>query len=183
VLDYPPSEVFALRLNIAIAYLRLKRPGAALAELFIAEGLAKRHVVGETQAQKLHYRLGEAFYGLQRYSLAIVQYGKLPSTLAGSRGCECEIRMREQSEGAYDWLALFRQLKAGTDVLDIADYMSAKVHVEDLPGRGRGVVAKEALEPGELLLVEHPIGLARPLRPDSDTPVIVGLNLVREQVA
>ena len=45
-------------------------------------------------------------------------------------------------------------------------FQSSKLQRKELPGRGRGLVAKEDIAPGELLITARPLELVRPGDPD-----------------
>jgi hypothetical protein len=64
-----------------------------------------------------------------------------------------------------DMKAVAKAVKASESVMvdmdvDVADWMNPKVQVQEVAGRGRGVVAVEALEVGELLVISNAVALA-----------------------
>ncbi|QRV71991.1 SET domain protein [Ceratobasidium sp. AG-Ba] len=71
---------------------------------------------------------------------------------------KCEMRLKEQETGQYDWLALHRASeKNPNEIPDVADYIGP-VDFVDMPERpsGKGVITTRSVEPGELLFVTKP---------------------------
>lgn len=84
-----------------------------------------------------------------------------------------QVRLQEQQHGKFDFAAMHRlaapkaaavassglegaiHAASVTRLRDYADYVSPTLRVAVLPGRGRGLLATRALQPGELLMAVH----------------------------
>lgn len=173
-----------LMLNMALAHLRpdLNRPGEAMRLLEIVhcyEAEDRGPVLHTTeQRTKLYHRSAVAAYRLRRWPDATKWAKELSPSLREPLLAQLAAREAEYTNGSYDWLAIWNQLKAGEE-LDIADYRNPQVAVENIAGRGRGVVAQATLQAGTLLLVERPVAFTKP-NPDRSAARLVGLNLATE---
>lgn len=136
--------------NRAQAYLALQAPILALIDVEAA-------LQADPTYAKSYFRKGKALLELERYEEAAEAF-----RLAGD-GQEkmislCLERTRQRDAGEYDWKTLLTSSFSQPECIhEVANFKHSSVAlVHDLPdGRGRGLVAKEAIAAGTLLLVER----------------------------
>lgn len=132
--------------------------------------------------QKALYRRARAEEEMRLDSVALVSYRAVLAHHPGSEeALKGEFRvlrkLKESSEGSYDWERMHEQSFNGRKVarLDVGDYLGP-ICVQEAPGRGggRGIFAKRAISAGELLVVEKAFAAESP----DPQRMIMSLNLV-----
>lgn len=163
-LSLNPQDAILLS-NRCQARLSIGRPNEALAD-------AESVVAFDSTSVKGHQRRGRALFELGRYREAGKSFHRV-ATLARAAG-EKELNneakdwskkstraAKESEDGAYDWASFASKLKDAPHAsIECADFMNSDVHIVEIEGKGLGVVAKTALEPGTLVIVEKALAIA-----------------------
>lgn len=107
---------------------------------------------------KAYFRAGSAAYRLKQYDEAIKYIEKElqiePSDKeASARLQKTKRRTREATAGIYDFSKLRASLSRHYPRVDAASFLQT-VEVKQSPGKGRGLFAKRAFKPGDLVMVE-----------------------------
>lgn len=145
------EEAQTIKINRALAYLKLRRYDEALMDADCTSADVK-------PAEKGLYRKARALYELGRYqecyqSLEIL-LKEYPSNEAGKQEfSRVKDRLAEEKSGHYDFRAMYRATKARPLCLDHATYVGP-VEIKESQGRGRGLFTTRAVKAGELLLCE-----------------------------
>ncbi|GAA6042913.1 hypothetical protein JCM8097_002768 [Rhodosporidiobolus ruineniae] len=135
---------------------------------------------------KLLYRLSLAHYALQSFSATLSTLSSLPAPLApdaASLLSRARLRLHEQTHGPSPSAirAVLLAAQAAHHALsppeppDLADFLSPKLEVVDLPNKGRGVLARAPIRRGELLMLFRPLASAPP-PPEGRKSFTAGLN-------
>ncbi|KAG8908311.1 hypothetical protein FRC01_007456 [Tulasnella sp. 417] len=169
----PSSQV--LRLNRAMAYLKLGHSGAALSDC--NQALGQKELPSSLRMKALH-RKAQALYGLGRWEEAEMAFEATASEFPSEAvSCNqwierCRKRRQENETGSYNWLEMYTASLSKARRLDVADY-KGDIEVVSLPtrGGGRGVIVTKDVIAGQLLLVSKAFVSAFP--DDCDPPEIV----------
>ena len=146
-----------LRLNRALARIRLGLPSASLRDL---RSVLSSDTLSAADKLKASYRSAQAEYASGRYDIAKEFYEEClkldQDSLEAKLGVEkCHDRLQEQKTGNYRWDELFDQTLRATNLLslDVSDFIGP-IKVAPVPNRGggRGVLATRDIEVGELLV-------------------------------
>lgn len=161
--------------NRAAVLLKLELFNAALADCTTALPLGP----SPSLQLKILYRAATATYALQRFEASAEYLALLlqlsPDDLdAQDLDRRTQVRLVEAARGEYDWPFLFARA-AQVSTLDVADFASDAFEVKEIAGRGRGLVARRKIEPGELLMVQKPLAMGRPA--SKRLSYVVGANL------
>ncbi|GAA6020699.1 hypothetical protein JCM11491_000520 [Sporobolomyces phaffii] len=158
--------------NLAATNLKLSLPSSAQRNCISALALfpASATTCPSTALErKLLYRLSLSYYALGDYSTCISTLSALVPAAPNpndSDAIDLTARARSRLEGQlranYDFPSLYRQARSGSNVeLDVADYFARDaVGVCPVKGKGRGLVARRAVQRGELLVVCKPVAWA-----------------------
>ena len=135
--------------NRAAAYLEL--------DMFI-EALNDARESSEIEpSEKAFFRMGRALYEMRQYSDAAECFNKCldinsKNNNAAKEVKRCEARIHESRTGEYDIKALVEQADAGVKRLDVGDYVSPDIEIQDIPNMGKGYVALKDIKRGTLLV-------------------------------
>lgn len=110
---------------------------------------------------KLYVTAARAAYGLRNFELSKTYYEaaleRQPDVASVQKELEkCNARIKEATEGAYDFKAMARSVTPKEIHLDRASYF-AKVEVRDSPIHGRGLFATKDIKAGELVYCEKAV--------------------------
>ncbi|KAG8903324.1 hypothetical protein FRB99_003427 [Tulasnella sp. 403] len=174
-----------LRLNRAMAYLRLGYFGAALADCQQIMDLPTS--TGNVHLKAL-FRAAQAKYGLGWWNDALSTFKDVarlyPSEAKVCNGWieKCIQRKREAESGQYRWVTMFEEAQIPGKRLDVAEYVGA-IEVTSSPpcGGGRGVIATRDIEPGELLVVSKAFAVCYPEDLPKDTKYLA-INFLNDRV-
>lgn len=167
------QERLVLFLNRSQVNIRLGYFVAGYRDAASALDLLKRGTDGPPRAEyKATFRRAHALEGMRIFSLARDEYDVLlridPSSPEGFEGVKrIERVLRESKTGEYDWKALENHEEADESGMPAVGAFVGPIKVAQLEGRGggRGVVATQDIEPGEVLLGKSPSShLCRVLR-------------------
>ncbi|WVQ81561.1 hypothetical protein IAT38_003685 [Cryptococcus sp. DSM 104549] len=155
------SKQVLLLLNRAQAYLDQRTFGWAYRDCTTTQRIIKRAQSSATDVQraKLLWRMTNAAYGLRLYDRTealVAECEVIPAVAAQAPQMRGKLRARraEMQHGRYDWKAMFDEVhKSAAPNLDVADFMGP-IAVDEIPGKGRGLVTTRPVRAGELLLVE-----------------------------
>lgn len=147
--------------NRCQARLLLGQPVEALADADAALCLDGTSIKG-------HQRRGRALFDLRRYREAGRSFATA-ARFAGENELGKESKSwlrssttaaRESEEGAFDWASIAAKLcKDPHASIDCAPFLNSNVHIVEVGGKGLGVLAKIALEPGTLVIAEKAVAL------------------------
>lgn len=149
------GSVCALRLNRALAYLRLDRHYQALTD---AKAVIELPDIDKADRVKALYRAGLAAYGQSDYEAAKDWYSKCldqdPTLSEAKIGVEkCNARIQEALTGEYDWIALYKQGLSSPCRPDVASYTGPFQIVQmESRGGGRGGIATKDIKTGDVLV-------------------------------
>lgn len=107
-----------------------------------------------------------AAYGLQLWAVAQDKLEQMLTLGTDSDDAqhvldEVNARMHEAATGEYDWEALYLASQEEDGEVDVADYTSDALEIEDVgDDRGRGVVVNRDVPAGTLLMVAKPFAAA-----------------------
>ncbi|OWA51123.1 hypothetical protein BV898_15620 [Hypsibius exemplaris] len=107
---------------------------------------------------KALFRGGRALYELRRYQLILDHFDRLNTFSPGQQETmkelrKCRERTSKQATGVNTY-ELHNVIKLKPQIpIDAADFMSPMIKVVQIPGKGRGVVATEAIQPGTKIFV------------------------------
>lgn len=155
-----------LRLNRALAFLKVKQFDAALSELESASTLQK-------PTEKALYRKSSALYGLQRYReccevLKVICLDYPNNVEARRELSRATNRLAEQQYGRYSFSKLYVELSQHRPpLLDHATYVGPICVKMSSESRGRGLFTTKAVKAGELLLCEKAFAYVSKKQEDS----------------
>ncbi|KAI9049783.1 hypothetical protein LZ554_005934 [Drepanopeziza brunnea f. sp. 'monogermtubi'] len=146
-----PAEAEIIHNNRALAYLRLHHYDAALEDTAFL-------VDPNDRSEKALYRGALALYNLGRYSecqeLLKTHTAKFPTSEAGKfELARVQLRIKEQKSGVYNFKNMYKAAKIKPHRLDCATFIGA-VKVQDIAGKGRGLVTTKDVKAGDLLFCE-----------------------------
>ncbi|ORY73603.1 hypothetical protein BCR35DRAFT_147010 [Leucosporidium creatinivorum] len=164
--------------NRAAVLLKLNLFNAALADCTTALPLGP----SPSLQLKILYRAATAAYARQQFVDASEHLTNLlqlsPDDLdAQDLYRRTQVRLVEAARGDYDWPFLFARATQ-VETLDVAEFVSDAFEVKEIAGRGRGIVARRRIEPGELLMVQKPLAMGVP--DPKRKSFVVGANLFTE---
>ncbi|KAK4048665.1 hypothetical protein OIV83_004635 [Microbotryomycetes sp. JL201] len=172
-----------LLVNRALCHLQLGHPGRAVSDCKIAIALD----LPTSLRVKCLWRQALGAYHMEQYDdaerllveAASIEHPVSPSITNLQR--KVQACMAQQRGGTFDWPALWQSAQRGGDGLrDISEYVDSSVTVQQVSGKGRGLVAANAIKRGNLLLVQKPLALGT--RQADRKNLIVGANLNTESV-
>jgi hypothetical protein len=144
-----------LRLNRALAYLRLGNFTAALGD---AKDALQYPALDKNSKLKALYRAAQSSYGRGDYASAIEYYS---SCLAEDTNTvdaklwikKCGQRIKEKQTGQYDWADISEQEMSKAPRIDVSEYQGP-IQVVSMKNRGggRGVIATRDIKMGEVLV-------------------------------
>ena len=150
-------DSLVLLLNRAEAYLRLGFFSGALCDVLAVLSSESAELTPAHRGKAL-LRAARAEYGRRNYARAMDFFRQHKDT--GGRNSEdaiwirkCDDRLKESATGVYNWARLFQESQRESK-LDVGEY-TGPVEVQEIPGRGRGLVATRDIAPGELLVRPH----------------------------
>ena len=170
----------ALLANRAAVLLKLGLQCSALADSILALTLEP----SASLRLKLLFRAATACYTLQRYKDCSAHLDELLHLSPEDKdGLDLQrrlhLRLAERNYGQYDWPVLFKTA-VRVEELDVADYVGGMFEVREITGKGRGLVATRAIEPGQLLMVQKPLAMGRGDLKGKEKSIVVGANLYTE---
>lgn len=135
--------------NRAAAHLEL--------EMFHEAFLDAQESVRLEPSEKAYYRMARASYSMRQFIDAADNFRKCleinPKNFnAKEELMRSQARIKESETGEYDMKRVVDDVKTGKLRLDVADYVSSSIEIRELKGKGKGVVAKEAIKRGTLLV-------------------------------
>ncbi|PVG03753.1 hypothetical protein CPB86DRAFT_778844 [Serendipita vermifera] len=152
-----------IRLNRCLSHIRLENFAHALSD---AKAIIALEGVEKSDKRKALYRAALSEYGALHYPEAKKLYLDCleldPNLKEAKDGWKrCDSRMKETSDGKYDWLGLFKASLLPSYRPDIAEFRGP-VTITSLPhrGGGRGVTATRDIAVGESLVVTRPFASA-----------------------
>src|SRR4051794_2071600 len=113
--------------------------------------------------------MGLAAYGLREWKSAVDRFQNVRNEFPSNKDVQAELikakqRLLESQTGKYNWKAMYLDNKNGVRELDVADY-TGPIEIADIPGKGKsqfytcnisflgkGIVVKEDIKKGTLLL-------------------------------
>lgn len=115
--------------------------------------------------EKAYYRLGKAAYSMRLFSEAADYFRKCLEINAKNKKANDELkrtneRIKESQTGKYDMKRLTEETKAGKLRLDVADFMSKLIKIDEVEGKGKGVVAQEDIKRGTLIVASKAVSIA-----------------------
>jgi len=145
-----------LRLNRALAYLRLGNFAAALGD---SKDVLQYSALNKNSRLKALYRAAQAAYGRGDYADAIEYYNSCLSEDTDAADAKlgikkCGQRIKEKRTGQYDWVAMFEQeMSSKAPRIDVSEYRGP-VQVVPMKNRGggRGIIATRDIKMGEVLV-------------------------------
>lgn len=143
--------------NRAAAYLKL--------DMFNEAFLDAQESARIEPSEKAYFRMGRAMYEMRQFAQAADEFRKnLALNDDNERAREelgrSERRVRESETGDYDIKKLVGDVHAGKLRLDVADYMSKSIRIEEVSGKRNRLVASEDIKRGELLVASKAISIA-----------------------
>lgn len=131
---------------------------------------------------KLYVTAARAAYGLRNFELSKTYYEsaleRQPEVASVQKELEkCEARIKEATEGNYDFKAMARSITQKEIHLDHASYF-AKVEVRDSPVHGRGLFATKDIKAGELVYCEKAVCVPNEFNLNHNSAALFS-NLVR----
>jgi hypothetical protein len=160
-----------MNLNAAAAALKVHLPCLALQQL---DAINLQYLT-QLQKNKAYHRRALALYETGKYDPAIEVLGWGVETEESRELLQrARRRTEEQTAGAYDWSEVYSRAQAKHSKIDVAEYVGP-VYIGFSSGKGKGLRATHALDPGQLILVSKPLASAKP--DHSVTDVVLGLNM------
>lgn len=150
--DPTKEQTLAIRLNRALAFLKIQQFDAALRDIAMGPSDLK-------SSEKGLFRKAQALYNLQKFGEACDVYSELrkeypANTAAKNEFIRAITRLAEQECGQYQFKRLQSEAKTSRPPrLDHATYIGP-VSVEPSETRGRGLFTKKAVKAGDLLFCE-----------------------------
>ncbi|SPN96590.1 uncharacterized protein DNG_00112 [Cephalotrichum gorgonifer] len=131
---------------------------------------------------RLYVTAARAAYALRNFELAKTYYeaaleGKPDVPSVQQELKKCLARIREETEGVYDFRAMARSITTKAIHLDSASYF-AKVDVRDSPVHGRGLFAKTDIKAGDLVFCEKAVCVPNEFNLEHNSAALFA-NLVR----
>lgn len=148
-----------IKLNLALAYLKVEMPGTALLRLEECD----KALLDDKQKPKHAYRRALALYAMAKYDECLHHLCE-SQTLDESTPDWCSLlqqvkaRLLETSAGSYDWPGIYERILEGNPS-QISDYVGP-TKVVNQGSKGLGVITTRPLAAGELLLVSNPLATA-----------------------
>jgi len=107
---------------------------------------------------KAYMRAGSAAYNLGEFREARTYFEKQEKLMPGSKDAiarrrKTDLRLKEQTIGAYDFRKIRAGLSTGRPQVDAASF-SKNVEIRESSGKGRGLFVTSDLKPGEIILAE-----------------------------
>jgi tetratricopeptide (TPR) repeat protein len=154
-LDLDPTNS-VIWCNQALCNLQLKRWTNALRDAVTGLKIDSANV-------KLHFRKGKALYHLGQYESAIEAFtdakhahtdkvNDLDGIMDEIQSCH---RRVEESKGNFNLDLLWGVGVKEISLVDCAEFVHASIKIESIKGKGVGIVAKEPIEAGTLVVVSH----------------------------
>lgn len=115
--------------------------------------------------EKAYYRMGRALYSMRQFTDALDSFQKcLELNERNSKAKEeckkCQERIRESETGEYNMKRIINDVKAGNKLrLDVADYLSSSIQIEDVRGKGKVLMAIEDIKRGTLLTASKAVSI------------------------
>uniref|UniRef100_A0AC34G248 SET domain-containing protein n=1 Tax=Panagrolaimus sp. ES5 TaxID=591445 RepID=A0AC34G248_9BILA len=143
-------ELPVLNLNISLTCLKLE-------SFYDAYEAAKLGLEKNGDREKALYRMGQAAYGMQKFeesaNLFVEVVKKFPGNVTAREQLKRTMaRLAEQRHGKFNFKAMYLESKKEKPELDVADYIGP-IKVENIPGKGRGIIATKDIKEGTLLAV------------------------------
>lgn len=142
-----------------------------------------RSDLSPSQVDKLYWRAAVAKYrnGQYKECIGLLNAAKINSHDQSGQQLELQaqahLRLVEQ-KGQYDLPKLYKDMVEGS--LTLGEYTNAEIAVQNIPGKGRGIVATSALAPGTLLMVARPIACSQQTQ---ITAKLQALDLTTESIS
>jgi tetratricopeptide (TPR) repeat protein len=110
----------------------------------------------DSKSEKGLFRAGKCFYALGKYKDALNLFSKLYDYYKSENVLEeiekTSCRLKEQETGEYDLFKMYKEADASkVPDLEYADY-SGPIEIQEISGKGRGIVATKDISPGTLLI-------------------------------
>ncbi|OAA68565.1 Tetratricopeptide-like helical [Niveomyces insectorum RCEF 264] len=171
----------ALHRNRAAARLRLGRYEQAITDALagmVQADTASPEVAKDANTKAL-YRAGKASYELGAFPEAKQYFEKALELDARLKDVTADLgrvkkRLAEQEDGRYNFSAMAASASKRHTRLDHASFLK-NTRVAESPGRGRGLFATKALEPGDVVFVEKALYVAHPTDM-GDVALLLNLN-------
>lgn len=138
--------------NRSQSYLKIEKYYAAYQD-------AKEAARLDATNQKAYFRMGKSAYMMRKYEMALESFETCMKLNPKNAEAEIELkktqdRIHESKTGVYDFKALYEQFfKKENFYMDIAEYRSNLIQVTDIPNKAKGVIAKESIPKGTLIVV------------------------------
>lgn len=181
----PGPLLITLRLNRSLARLKIGLHRSALRDAKFILSLQTDQLSKAFRSKAL-FRGALASYKLQLWNESGALFKELDALgveglKQGKEGLEkVAERKKEALTGVYDWISLYDASQTKGRDLDVADYISPKLVVQDISCQGRGLVAKRDIESGELLMLVRPFAAVTPEEVKNARPDVATLNLHAE---
>lgn len=109
--------------------------------------------------------MGRAMYEMRQFGQAVDEYRKCLALNSDNQRAREELerserRVRESETGEYDMKKLVEDVRAGKLRLDVADYVSKSIRIEEVSGKRNRLVASADIKRGELLCASKAISIA-----------------------
>ena len=143
--------------NRSAAYLEL--------EMFHKAFLDAQESVDIEPSEKAYYRMGRSLYSMRQFSDALDSFQKClelnERNSKAREGCEkCLERIRESQTGEYEMKKLINDVKEGKLRLDVADYLSSSIRIEeDVNSKGKVLMSIEDIKRGTLLTASKAVSI------------------------
>ncbi|CAF0734397.1 unnamed protein product [Brachionus calyciflorus] len=134
--------------NRALAYLKL--------ECFQSSFLDAEKSVHLEPNEKGYFRLGLSLYNMRQFEKSLEQFEKCLELNSQNKEAKQEIekchKRIQETKGIYDFSYLIRNSGKDNLRIDVADYVSDKIEIIDIPKKGKGVIAKVDIPKNTLLV-------------------------------
>ncbi|CAF0780715.1 unnamed protein product [Brachionus calyciflorus] len=134
--------------NRALAYLKL--------ECFQSAFLDAEKSVHLEPNEKGYFRLGLSLYNMRQFEKSLEQFEKCLELNSKNKEAKQEIKKCheriQETKGIYDFSYLIRNSGKDNLRIDVADYVSDKIEIIDIPKKGKGVIAKVDIPKNTLLV-------------------------------
>ncbi|KAL5323956.1 hypothetical protein ACEPPN_008498 [Leptodophora sp. 'Broadleaf-Isolate-01'] len=170
------AEAEIVHNNRALAYLKIKKYDAALADTTYIQDLRAR-------SEKALYRGTLALYNLHRYREAFETLQELTtkyptSKLGAFEMSRVQARLDEQDRGIYNFKKMHKASRLRPPIIDCSTYVGP-VEVRNIPGKGRGLVTTRSMLAGEILMCEKAFSYAHAEQSkDSDGAMTADIGLL-----
>ncbi|KAI6171541.1 Isoform A [Aphelenchoides bicaudatus] len=173
----------AIRYQPNTAVLHLNKASAQLRSGYFEDAYksAKTGLEKGGDREKALFRMGSAAYGMRDWKMAVDHFKSLLKEFPDNKNANTELkratsRLAESKTGNYDVKNIYMESKNGVVEFDVADYMGP-IEIVDVSGKGKGVVAKNDISKGTLIMVSKAFSTG--YKKDFDG-MLLTLNVIRK---